>query len=189
MVQLSLPVCSLKQSMRVSAVTTGPWIGMVTWMSSLEMTCLKDAAIRLMYRDFPIPERVEDTTRTQELNGDFSALIYWLHQTHTCQGPPLTPASRMSVPPDCVPLCLTVVRSVLWGTPCNYPLWVREPLVVGNCVVVWWCETCPHPFHYRSPQDDSLQLDWDVVKLSVYNRSVVTTCKHITITTVQAGAC
>ena len=64
--------------MSVSAVTTGPWIGMVTWTWSLDMACLKDADVFLTYSDFPIPDRVEDTTRTQELRGRFILAIKFL---------------------------------------------------------------------------------------------------------------
>ena len=53
----------------MSGVTEGPCRGMMTWTFEVESGrfLFKSSTKRSMYRDFPIPERSEDTTRTQEL--------------------------------------------------------------------------------------------------------------------------
>lgn len=63
MVELASSMWSLRNSITVSGVTSGPWIGIVT--------CVEPAfnlsAILVIKSDFPMPDRVELTTLTQEL--------------------------------------------------------------------------------------------------------------------------
>ncbi len=67
MVEVELVMYSFRNSMTVSCVTMGPWTGMVTLRSPARHCNLSRSAILLMYRDLPMPERVELTILTHKL--------------------------------------------------------------------------------------------------------------------------
>ena len=63
MVEVASSMWSLRNSINVSGVTSGPWIGIVTCVEPV----FNLSANLVMKRDFPMPDRVELTTLTQEL--------------------------------------------------------------------------------------------------------------------------
>jgi len=73
---------SLKDSITVSTVTTGPWMGTVTCTVPVDLYSLSRSAILVMKRDFPIPDRVELTTRTQELGDKIITCMLTVQQSN-----------------------------------------------------------------------------------------------------------
>ena len=67
MVEVAPFMWSLRNSITVSGVTSGPWMGMVTCLASMDVYSVNLSAILVMKRDFPMPDRVELTILTQEL--------------------------------------------------------------------------------------------------------------------------
>ena len=67
MVEVAPFMWSLRNSITVSGVTSGPWMGMVTCLVSMNVYSVSLSAILVMKRYFPMPDRVELTTLTQEL--------------------------------------------------------------------------------------------------------------------------
>ena len=67
MVEVAPFMWSLRNWITVSGVTSGPWMGMVTCLASMDVYFVNLSAILVMKRDFPMPDRVELTTLTQEL--------------------------------------------------------------------------------------------------------------------------
>ena len=65
MVEVASSKWSLRNSINMSGVTSGPWIGIVTCVEPV----FNLSANLVMKRDFPMPDRVELTTLTQELCG------------------------------------------------------------------------------------------------------------------------
>lgn len=63
MVELASSMWSLRNSITVSGVTSGPWIGIVTCVEPV----FNLSAILVIKSDFPMPDRVELTILTQEL--------------------------------------------------------------------------------------------------------------------------
>ena len=67
MVEVELVMYSSRHSITVSCVTTGPWMGIVTLEKPPRRCIARRSAILLMYRDFPMPDRVELTILTHKL--------------------------------------------------------------------------------------------------------------------------
>ena len=78
-------MCGVRTLTTVSVVTVGPCIGTITSCGPSVVTDLRRSSVRrLIYRDLPIPARLEVTNRTYDLKKSHNAHLahLYMYMTH-----------------------------------------------------------------------------------------------------------